>query len=275
MLWGLGDFRSIGELLPDRDATAIEALPAFLAIHNLHAVECEADEWLALDPDVCQAVGRGFKASGIRAVFRLGAVGSPDEDEMIQRSREAIVALTACVPDPAFVVRSRGYHRFMRTPPLADQLAHLANTLRPLVAAAREAEAELAIENAGDYYISDLTDLCERTPHLGIYLNTANCFVIGERPSRAVADAAGHLVGARLGDRSVQPSLNQDPLEWRFESRNVAPGAGDAQLADVVGALASATGGGENLPVVVGLDPVEGLTPAELLERALDLIRSF
>ncbi|MBZ0288224.1 MAG: sugar phosphate isomerase/epimerase, partial [Anaerolineae bacterium] len=74
------------------------------------------------------------------------------------------------------------YHRFMREPSLAQQMERLAQVLPPLAAGCHELGLPFGIENHGDYYCSDLVELCQHVPHLGIFLDTGNTYLIGEAP---------------------------------------------------------------------------------------------
>ncbi|MFW5789599.1 MAG: hypothetical protein ACOCW3_06650, partial [Spirochaetota bacterium] len=42
----------------------------------------------------------------------------------------------------------------------------------------------LAWENHRDYYVSDVVELCRRVPNMGLFLDTGNTYLIGERPHR-------------------------------------------------------------------------------------------
>lgn len=117
-------------------------------------------------------------------------------------------------------------HRFVREPSLERQLDRLESALRPLAAAAAELGLRCGIENHGDYYCSDLVELCRRVPHLGIYLDTGNCFLIGERPDPAFEAAAPYVVGSHFKDHAVRPN----PQTLCFEIGGAVLGQGDAAV---------------------------------------------
>jgi len=104
------------------------------------------------------------------------------------------------------IIVTGGGHRFDRVVPLERQLETLSAGLAPLVAGCREAGIPVAIENHGDYYVSDLVALCQLTPGLEIMLDTGNCFLIGERPD-LIPDEAFPLVRAtHWKDHFVKPN---------------------------------------------------------------------
>lgn len=105
----------------------------------------------------------------------------------------------------ASVVVPGGIHRFMKDFPLQDQLRKLETLLTPLVNTLSEAGIRVAIENHGDYYISDLMELCERVPGLTIQLDTGNCFLIGERPDQIPDEAYPLISCTHFKDHYVYP----------------------------------------------------------------------
>jgi len=89
-------------------------------------------------------------------------------------------------------------HRFMAEPSLEKQLDLLAQRIAPLAKYCQERGLPIGIENHGDYYCSDLVDLCKRTPGLGIFLDTGNCYLIGEATIPACLAAIPYTVGTHL-----------------------------------------------------------------------------
>jgi sugar phosphate isomerase/epimerase len=120
-------------------------------------------------------------------------------------------------------------HRFMDSPSLTEQMDILAEVCTPLAAGCDELGMPLGIENHGDYYCSDLVELCKRVPHLGIFLDTGNCFLIGEQPIPACRAAAPYTIGTHLKDHIVYP----DPRELKFCLTGCPLGAGHVGLREI------------------------------------------
>jgi sugar phosphate isomerase/epimerase len=126
----------------------------------------------------------------------------------------------------ASVVVPGGLHRFMRDFPLADQLNRLELLLTPLVEHLSAEGITVAIENHGDYYISDLVELCGRVPGLTIQLDTGNCFLTGERPD-LIPDEAYPLVSCtHFKDHFVFPSAK----DLNFNLTGATLGEGHVEL---------------------------------------------
>ena len=104
------------------------------------------------------------------------------------------------------VVVPGGRHRFQRDMPLDQQLDRLERLLTPVAARLAEAGIKPTIENHGDYYVSDLVELCHRVPGLFLMLDTGNCFLIGERPDLIPDEAYPLIYNTHFKDHDVAPS---------------------------------------------------------------------
>lgn len=135
--------------------------------------------------------------------------------------RHAVTPLTQVV----LVVKVPG-NRFDRSFELGRQLEALAAHLGPLVERCRSAQLPVAIENHGDYYISDLMALCQRVDGLEIQLDTGNCFLIGERPDHIPEAAFAYVRSTHWKDHWVCPNLR----ELKFELKGATLGAGHVGL---------------------------------------------
>ncbi len=212
--------------------------------------------------DMCAVLGiRGDWLSDDRA-----AVG-----EAVRAAQQAIKQLAGPMRAPICTTAAGRYHRFMRETSLAEQMDRLADALAPVARAAQEAGAPLAVENHGDYYCSDLAALCRRVPHLGIFLDTGNTFLIGERPLPAVRDAAPYTLGTHFKDHYAAPRFS--PLG--FEIRGAVPGAGDVELREAYRILIEDAPDPDRLAMILEIDPVEGMEPEETLRKAVQFVRSL
>lgn len=166
-------------------------------------------------------------------------------------------------------------HRFMREPSLAWQMERLAEVLPPLAQACREAGAPLSIENHGDYYCSDLVELCRAVRDLYIFLDTGNPFLVGERPLPAAEAAAPYVIGGHWKDHRVCPVANSGPL--RFEIGASVIGEGDVPLREIYDVLKAHTPNFEKVVMEIELIPpsFSGNDPVEAVERSVAFCRSL
>lgn len=165
------------------------------------------------------------------------------------------------------------YHRFMRDPSLAQQMARLAEVLPPLAAGCHSLGIPFGIENHGDYYCSDLVELAQQVPHLGIFLDTGNTYLVGEAPLPAFRAAAPYVVGTHFKDHHVQPRPDARPLHFEVDASII--GDGDVPLRECYQILVENTPNPEKLVMEIELIPPSGIDPIEILERSLAFTRSL
>lgn len=165
------------------------------------------------------------------------------------------------------------YHRFMREPSLDEQMERLAPLLTPLARGCHELGLPFGIENHGDYYCSDLVTLCQQVPHLGIFLDTGNTYLIGEAPLPAFRAAAPYVIGGHFKDQRVQPQPHASPLH--FEVGPATLGEGDVPLRECYQLLREHAPNPDNLVMEIELIPVAGVPFVEAFDRSLAFIRSL
>jgi len=165
------------------------------------------------------------------------------------------------------------YHRFTREPSLQQQMDRLAQVLPPLAAACHEMGLPLGIENHGDYYCSDLVELCQRVPHLGIFLDTGNTYLIGEAPMPAFEAAAPYVVGSHFKDHHVRPCPDARPLH--FEVAPSVIGEGDVPLRECYALLQRKAPNPDQLVMEIELIPPADIDPIESFERSVAFIRQL
>lgn len=165
------------------------------------------------------------------------------------------------------------YHRFMRDPSLAEQMERLAHWLAPLAEGCHGLGLPLGIENHGDYYCSDLVTLCQQTPHLGIFLDTGNTYLIGEAPLPAFRAAAPYVVGGHFKDQRVRPRTDASPIH--FEVGPAIPGEGDVPLRECYQLLLDHAPRPRELVLEIELIPVADVPFLEAFERTLAFIRGL
>jgi sugar phosphate isomerase/epimerase len=162
-------------------------------------------------------------------------------------------------------------HRFMRDPSLKQQLDTLTKGLTPLASGCHEMGLGFGLENHGDYYCSDIVTLCGRVPNLSIFLDTGNCYLIGERVLPAVREAAPYTIGTHFKDHHVRPRPDTRPLS--FEVAPAVLGDGDVGLREVYDILLQNAPNPESLVMEIELIPPKD--PRESLQESLTFIRSL
>ena len=163
------------------------------------------------------------------------------------------------------------FHRFQASPSLAEQLDRLADVLAPAAAACREMGCPLGIENHGDYYCDDLVALCRRVPHLGIFLDTGNTYLIGEQSVSACRAAAPYTIGTHFKDHLVHPV----PETLTFVVEGAALGAGHVGLREIYQALLDDAPDPRRLVMQWEMVPPKDMDPHECMERSWEFIRSL
>jgi len=246
-----------------------------LSSYGLDTVQWPATQLMDLPDSRRHELAAMLQEMDMHAVLGLRCDWLSDDRDGLEREIEAclqaIEGLPAMMRTPIFTTAVGRYHRFMDDPTLSEQMDRLAEVLAPVARAAHEAGAPLAIENHGDYYCSDLAELCQQTPHLGIFLDTGNTFLIGERPLPAVRDAAPYTLGTHFKDHYARPRYG--PLG--FEIRGAVPGQGDVGLREAYRILIENAPDPDSLAMILEIDPVEGMGAAEVLGQAVEFVRSL
>lgn len=171
------------------------------------------------------------------------------------------------------VITAGPFHRFMRSPDptLEFQLERLTATLTPLARACHDLGLPIGIENHADYYTSDLIQLCRAVPHLGVFLDTGNCFLAGEKPGPACRDAAPYVVGTHFKDHHVFP----DPKTLSFVLQGATLGEGDVGLAAIYQDLLTLHPHPEKIIMEIELVPPKGGDPWESLARSKSFLENL
>jgi sugar phosphate isomerase/epimerase len=165
------------------------------------------------------------------------------------------------------------YHRFMRDLSLQEQMDRLPSVIAPIAYACHEFKCPLGIENHGDYYASDLVELCRRTPFLGIFLDTGNTYLIGEQSLPAIRAAAPLTIGTHFKDHYVWPEKQTYPL--RFEIGGAVLGEGDVGLREAYDILLAEAPDPAALVMMIEMIPPRPMGPEECLAKTLAFVRSL
>ena len=259
----------------DRNEDPCVASLKFLSSYGLDLCDWSAFALLDMEAGRRDELAAMLRDHDMRATLAIWPGWLSDDRsalaQRIDRCLEAIETLPEMMRTPIFTTGVGSTHRFMREPSLEAQMDRLAEVMAPVAAAAAKAGCPLGVENHGDYYCSDLAALCERTPGLGIFLDTGNTFLIGERPLAAVRDAAPYTVGTHFKDHYASPRFR--PLG--FEIRGAVPGEGDVGMREAYRILVENAPDPDSLAMILELDPVEGMTPQEVLTKAVAFVRTL
>ncbi|KPK65029.1 MAG: hypothetical protein AMK73_04160 [Planctomycetes bacterium SM23_32] len=276
MIWGMMMSGWMGGLVPDggdRYGAEIEVLVA----NGLQASQWGLRALAQMEPERRDRLAEALRERDVRAVLAFGLDWFTEDAGALRRGIEETIAgiegLAGPMRTPIVTTAAGSTHRFVREPSLEEQMDRLAEGLAPIAEACHRLGCPLGIENHGDYYASDLAALCERVPHLGIFLDTGNTYLIGERPLPAAEAAAPCVVGTHFKDHYVRPNKKARPL--CFEIRGAVIGEGDVGMRDVYETLARGAPDPEGLVMVLEIDPVEGMDQPEALARSLEYVRSL
>lgn len=197
-------------------------------------------------------------------------------EDVKKHTEEAIRALqeyAALLRAPIVTTLVGRYHRFMRQPSLQEQMARIPSVLAPIAEACQELGTPLGIENHGDYYCTDLVELCKRTPFLRIFLDTGNTYLIGEQSLPAIRTAAPYVIGTHFKDHHVWPEKSTYPL--RFEIAGAVLGEGDVGLAEAYKILAENAPDPANLVMLLEMIPPRPMGAVECFQRTMAFVHSL
>ena len=164
-------------------------------------------------------------------------------------------------------------HRFDRTRSVEEKLNLLSRALTPVAEVCHAHGLTFGIENHCDFYVSDFTQLCRQTPHLGIFLDTGNTYMIGEKPLPAFQEAAPYVVGSHFKDHYVAPRPNGSPMN--FEVVGAALGEGDVPLRECYALLKQHAPWPERLVMEIEMIAPPGMDPRECMRRSAQFVHSL
>ena len=261
----------------DPDDEPVMARLKFLVRHDLRATHVGLRELEAMSSDHKQGLGQFAAEHDLHLVPTVWFdYLDPDADALKRNTEAAVDALkqwAALIRAPIVTTGVGRYHRFMREPSFAEQMERLPGALAPLAEACHEMGCPLGIENHGDYYCEDLVELCRRTPHLRIFLDTGNTYLIGEQSLPAIRAAAPLTIGTHFKDHHVRPEKETYPL--RFEIAGAVLGEGDVGLAEAHRILLDNAPDPDRCVMLMEMIPPRPMDPVECLEKSLAFVRSL
>lgn len=244
---------------------------------GLEVLSVGLTEWDGLDDESRTALAIMLDEYDMQLAVHVGYPYITSTEEEAQAAGDRILrSLSRLVKEkrPAIVTTEAGYtHRFDRRMPLDRALERLSAALAPLAAGCRDLGVRLGLENHGDFYCSDLVQVCKATPELYLFLDTGNTYLIGERPLEAFEAAAPYVIGAHFKDHKVRPRLDARPLH--LEVGPSALGEGDVPLKSCYDLLKARAPHPEQLVLAIEMICPDGDSPVACLERSLAYIRTL
>ena len=145
--------------------------------------------------------------------------------------------------------------RWLKEPPLDEQLDRLAAALSRLAPVAETGGVKLAIENHADYRGYELAEVLRRvgSPAVGARLDTANPYAVIEEPLAAAAALAPYTLATHIKDMIVEAEPGNRGLTpgGLLGLRHCVLGSGHVDLPAIVHLLAERGPLGEDLWLVL------------------------
>ena len=259
------------------DADPLMARLKFLAAHGLATTGTDLESIAAMSDAARDHLGQYLADHDLALTPVLHAPYFDTDQGQVDRVMDGQLALLerlhGLLRSPLVTTSVGPYHRFMREPSLDHQLDCLAQRLPAYATACHDLGIPFGIENHGDYYLSDLAGLCQQVPHLGIFLDTGNPYLIGEAPLPAFEAAAPYAVGTHFKDHHVRPCPDARPLH--FEVAPSVLGEGDVPLRECYRLLHERNPNPDRLVMQIELIFPADRPPLQSLEQSLAFVRSL
>ncbi len=258
------------------DEDPLYARLKFLLAHDLKATNIKLEQLTAMPAEERARLGEFLAANDLQLIpYVWYDYVNSEPAEAKRRKDEIIAGLTECLPllRAWTVVTHAGCgHRFDRSMPAAEKVRRLSEALGPISEVCNALGAPLAVNNQGDFYVSDFVELCERTPHLGIHLDTANIFWAGERIHPAFETIAPYVTGTHWRDERITIGERQ-PRGVMLH--NCWTGDGDVGLRECYAQLVKLAPKPGRLVMEIEMFPPAEMDKTEALEKSLAFVRSL
>ncbi len=283
MIWGYAHvwFSEFLSLDPEPQLARLK----FVSKWGLRSTGLDCESLARLSDQELEALYRHTEENDLVAnlTFQFGGFVESDDGvvaaprEAIARQRDAVIEVarrSASRLNSGVVSTEVGpAHRFLRRPNLQEQFELIARELEPLASELESMGLRLAVENHGDYYVSDIVRLCESVRNLWLFLDTGNTYLIGERPLEAVRTGAPYVAGVHFKDQTVRPRKDMNPIN--FEVAPAVTGEGDVPLREAYAILKEHAPDPERLMMEIELIPPRGVSAEEAMRRSVEFIREL
>ena len=129
----------------------------------------------------------------------------------------------------------------------------------------------LGVENHGDFYVSDIVQLCKTTPHLWLFLDTGNTYLLGEKPLPAMIEGAPYAIGTHFKDHLVKPNYQA----LHFEVEGAALGDGDVPLRECWKLLKQHSPFKDNLMMEIEMISPKGVNPMDAMTKSVAFLKTL
>jgi len=220
---------------------------------------------------------KGFLAdNGMKCFAHVSAKWCAIADGDIQSHADQIGKLLQkhhdLFKDTIVMTITQAGQRFDRTiMPLAQRKQRLVKAMAPLAKICHDLGTPLGVENREDFYCSDLVELCQQIPHLGIFLDTGNTYLIGEKPLPAIREAAPYVIGGHFKDHMVKSR----PDNLTFEITGAVLGEGDVPLREAYAAIVKDSQYRDRIMMEYEMISPKGMNPLECLEKSKAFVHSL
>jgi len=160
--------------------------------------------------------------------------------------------------------------RWLKEPPLAEQLDRLAAALARLAPVAEAGGVKLAIENHADYRGHELASVLERvgSPAVGARLDTGNAYCAIEEPVAAAEALAPYTFATHIKDEVVESEPGNRGLQpGLLALRDCALGEGHVDFLTIIALLAKQGPLGTRLTLTMEV-------PASSIETSIAYVRT-
>lgn len=273
--WGLA-LAWYPEYLEGRPISDFLAKIYFMQKSGMSLLHFTFDELDGMDESQRDELYTALDASSVSACPHF-VCSAPDADRS-QRKVEADYIIeqirrhSSKLRAPLITCTAGNSHRYDRVMPFSEKIGRFSEFLRPIVDAASELQVPVAIENHADYYVSEIVEIIEAVPGLGLLFDTANALHIGEHPAKAALDAAPYTIGTHFKDHYM---VRGDSPPLHYEIRSCALGDGDAMLSDCYRIIRDGSPYADKLIMLLELFKADGQAAMECWEKSVSFINQL
>jgi sugar phosphate isomerase/epimerase len=158
-------------------------------------------------------------------------------------------------------------HRWLKEPPLSEQIDLMAENIRPLALIAQDYDVSIAIENHADYRGHEIAEIIKKVgePNFGARLDTGNPFWTFEEPVDAAKALAGVTITTHIKDLSVDRFA-----QWK----GVPLGQGHVDFDVIIGdILANQAPFPDKLAIILEVEGIKDMDPTLAADESVRYIK--